>query len=193
MSSNTDAAFGFRAVKNIDGSPYNGRLDLYAVSSPGTVLGPGDPVALAGSANSDGIPTVVRAADDAIVVGVVAALAPDRENLDRVRYAATDSGLLYVTPAYDVIYEVQVDDNGIVLNDIGNIADYVVANANATTGRSAYELDGADIGTGDDLRILRKAQYPGNTIDTTAANGAYAIVEVVFIKTLLQSRYGTAI
>ena len=190
---NVDAAFGFRPVKHISGAEYNGQTNRYYVSSPGTVLGIGDPVVLAGSADTNGIPTVVRAADDGLILGVITSIEADRENHGRVTLGATDTGYVNVSDSPDIIYEVQVDDNGIVLNDFGNIADFVVANANTTTGKSTFELDGSDIGTGDDLRILRKKQIDDNTITTTASEGAYAIVEVVFTKHILSTRSATAV
>lgn len=190
---NVDAPFGFRPVKHISGAEYNGQTNQYSINTAVTVFGVGDPVILSGTADTNGIPGVLRAPDDGLIIGVIASFEPDRENQGRTTLNVGESSLVNVVDSPDVIYEIQVNDSGIVLNDIGNIADFVVGNANTSTGKSIYELDGSDIGTGDDLRILRKKQIEDNTIDTVAANGAFSIVEVVFTKHLLSTRSTTAV
>jgi len=190
---NVDAPFGFRPVKHLSGAEFNQQVNQYTAITPATVLGVGDPVELTGTANADGIPEVQRASDDSLIVGVIVSVEPDREDQGRTRVETTDTVLLNVADSPDIIYEVQVNDNGIVLNDIGNIADIVFGDASATTGKSVCELDGSDIGTGDDLRILRKKRIEDNDIDTVAANGAFAIVEVVFTNHLYGSRSQTAV
>ena len=69
---------GFKAVKHLSGSPYNGQANVYSVAS-GTLV-PGDVVKLDGTANAKGIPTVVAAtsAGSENILGVVAGIANNK-------------------------------------------------------------------------------------------------------------------
>lgn len=109
---------GFKAVKHLNGSPYNGASNVYAVAS-GTLV-PGDVVKLDGSANAKGIPTVVAATSVAselilgVIVGTVnqkldpifGTMTTGTISLDTPQTATTGSYVL-VADATDVVYSVE--------------------------------------------------------------------------------------
>jgi len=178
---NVNAPFGFRPVKHLTGAPYNGKVNKYSVDTAAAIIGVGDWVKLEGSADSEGYPTVERAAsDDAVILGVVVAVESDRENLSKIRIAADEDGVVFVADAPDLVCEVQTDADGFAAVDTGLVATVTVGDASATTGKSTtvLDMDGAN----GDFRVLNKKLITDN------AYGAYAVVEGVFVQHLLGSR-----
>ena len=109
---------GFKAVKHLNGSPYNGAANIYNVAS-GTLV-PGDVVKLDGTATTKGIPTVVAATSGAseLILGVVVGLV--NVKLDPVFGTMTTGTISLDTPqvagagayvlvadATDVVYSVE--------------------------------------------------------------------------------------
>lgn len=72
---NISKVTGFKPVKHINGSPYSGQANIYAVVS-GTKLVPGDLVKLTGGASQNGIAEVSAATNDAAVLGAVVGVVP---------------------------------------------------------------------------------------------------------------------
>src|SRR6266704_3669041 len=67
---NTSRINGFRVVKHLNGSAFNGQGRLYYVSSAADELLVGDIVKLGGSADANGIPTADLAGASDVPVGV---------------------------------------------------------------------------------------------------------------------------
>jgi len=70
---NTDTPFGFKPVKHLNGSPWNGKANVYYIpSTDNTAVFVGDAVKGAGAADTTGkYPTVTQATAGAAVIGVV--------------------------------------------------------------------------------------------------------------------------
>ena len=93
---NTDAAFGFRPVQHLDGSPWNGKVTMYYVPSTyGTAIFVGDPViadADAGAAgvtvngiDVEGMPSVIVGTGTSVVTrGIVVGFLPNQANLEQL-------------------------------------------------------------------------------------------------------------
>jgi hypothetical protein len=110
---------GFKAIKHINGSPYNGASNVYQVAA-GQTLVPGDVVKLDGSASTKGIATVTAAtgaASEAIlgaVVGLVngkldpifGTMTTGTISLDTPQVAGAGAYVL-VADAPDVVYSVE--------------------------------------------------------------------------------------
>src|SRR5258708_5217607 len=65
---------GFRPVKHLDGSPYNGQVNKYWVAAgDGTALFVGDIVKLSGTSDTDGNASVIQVAAGNTPVGVLPA------------------------------------------------------------------------------------------------------------------------
>ena len=95
---------GFKAVKHLSGSPYNGQANVYSVAS-GTLV-PGDVVKLDGTANAKGIPTVVAATSAASenILGVVAGIANNK--LDPIFGTMSTGTCLLYTSLLVLLYRV---------------------------------------------------------------------------------------
>lgn len=156
---------GFKAVKHLSGSPYNGQVNVYSVAS-GTLV-PGDVVKLDGTANAKGIPTVVAAtsAGSENILGAVAGIANNKLDpifgtmstgtisLDTPQVASA-GGYVYVTDATDVIYSVEkasfaATDVGLNLDISGAAGGNAVGVSNeilgtATTG-ATWKVIGIDL------------------------------------------------
>ena len=78
----------------------------------------------------------------------------------------------YVYDDPDILFRIQ-GDGSIAAADVGETADLVAGTGSTTTGRSAYELDSSDIGTGVGVKIYKLVNRPNN------AYGANAEVEVL--------------
>lgn len=173
---NVDRPCGLKPVKHLDGSPWNGKYNIYSVSADdATAIYIGDLVTMDGTADATGkYPGVKQTtADDDTIVGVAIGFGttPDLiANPDSLgtRYRPA-SVLRYVAVVDDptVIYEIQEDSAGgsIAITAVGNNADVVVGSGNTTTGMSGMELDSSDVGTtAGDLRIMRVVNREDNAL-----------------------------
>lgn len=190
---NTDAAFGLRPVRHLDGSDWNGALNEYSIASGyGTNLFIGDPLVMV----SDG--TVARAAaGDTDIVGVFMGCAYTSSNdggvnsLDRKYWPAStvaSDAVAFVCDAPDVIFHVQADDDSaaIAATDVGANADILVTAGSTTTYTSGVELDASSITASTaQLRILRLAKLPNNEW------GDFAVVEVLINEHAYKQTAGT--
>ena len=181
---NTDTPFGFKPVKHLNGSPWNGKVNVYYIpSTDGTAMFKGDAVKLAGSADATGkFPTIAQAAATNAICGVIVGFAdnpyvginPDYPNLN-YRPASTAMYALVVDDPF-VIFEVQEDSvgNSITADMVGLATDIVVGTGSTTTGRSAMELDSSDTATAaGQCRIMRLVNRDDNEL------GNYAKWEVL--------------
>ena len=181
---NTDGAFGARPVGHLDGSPWNGKVNMYYVPSTyGTILGLGDFVtgdADAGAAgvtvngiDVEGMPSIVRAAaGDTTLLGVIVGFLPLQTNLERLHNPASTARIALVCDAPDVVYEIQEDSDTSFLRatDVGQNCDLITAaDANTTTGRSVFEIDSSThVSTTAQLRVLSLYKRPGNILGSFA-------------------------
>ena len=151
---------GFKPVKHVNGSPYNGQANIYFVSaSDGTALFVGDPVKLAADGNADGFQQVTKATAGAAVLGVVVGIINTK--FDPVAGRMSTGSVLLDTPVYrpastgqyvlvcdspDVIYEVEAVTGSnaaysFALADVGLNADLTVVTGSTVTGMSAAALN----------------------------------------------------
>lgn len=178
---------GFKPVKHINGSPYSGQANIYAVaSSDGTALFPGDVVKLAADGNTDGIQFVTAAtagvagtgaAALGVVVGVVNSkfdpvtgkMSAGSIALDTPQYrVASTAGYVLVADATDVVYEVEATTGGsaysFAVADVGQNANLYAGAGSTTTGTSAHSVDLGDKGTTATLpfKVLGVVNRPDN-------------------------------
>jgi len=183
---NLDTPFGFKPVKHLNGSPWNGKANVYYVpSTDNTAIFKGDAVKGAGAADTTGkYPTVAQATAGAAVRGVVVGFGdnpytmthPDTPN--RTYRPAATAMYVFVVDDPQVIFEVQEDSdaNSITAAMVGLSANFVVGSGSTTTGKSAMELDSSDTATDTtgNCRILRLVDREDNAL------GDYAKWEVLF-------------
>lgn len=143
---NTSRISGFRPVKHLNGSPYNGQMTVYSVpASDGTALYVGDPVKLANT-GSDATGTkqdVTRAAAGDAIVGVIVGFGVNRDNINiggQYRAASTLRDV-YVCDSPDVIFEVETSNGTPTASDVGLNINHAVGTPDSTMARSGATVD----------------------------------------------------
>lgn len=173
---NVDEPRGFTPISNMNGSPYTGGTIKVAFEDENAVAAyVGDIVRLEGSADAQGNPTVDRfAAADTDAFGVIVSFEPDRTDLELKYRAASTARNAYVVPVGEQqLFSVQDDGTGTAAAGwVGNTVDINAGTGSTTTGRSALEIVGSDVGTGINCHIMGLLKKPGNTI---AANAEWVV------------------
>lgn len=168
---NVDSPFGLKPVRYVGGGPYMGDANLYYVpSSDSTAIFVGDAVKLAGSADSDGVPSVAQAAAGDTVIGVVVGVKPVTNDSTIYREASTER-YVYVADDPDLLFLVQEDSDGgaLAAADVGNNCDLVVGSGSTQTGLSAMEVDSSTKATTTaQVRIMRLWDAADNEIGDQA-------------------------
>ncbi len=172
---NLDTPFGFKPVKHLNGSPWNGKVSAYYVpATDATAIFKGDAVKSAGAADATGkFPTVAQAAATEAIRGIVIGFGdnpytmihPDNPNRD-YRPAST-AMYVFVVDDPQVIFEVQEDSvgNSITAAMVGLATDITVGTGSTSTGKSAMELDSSDTATAaGQCRILRVVDREDNAL-----------------------------
>ena len=191
---NSDTPFGFKPVKHMNGSPWNGKANVYYIpASDETATFKGDLVKLAGSADATGkFPSVAQVAAGDAACGVIIGFGdnpnvmihPDNPNRD-YRPASTAMYCLVVDDPY-VVFEVQEDSvaNSIAVTMVGLATDVVVGTGSTTTGKSAMELDSSDTATAaGQCRIMRLVNREDNALGDHA-KWEVLIAEHQFLSTI---------
>jgi len=174
---NSDIPAGLKPVKHLNGSPWNGKANVYYVpSTDSTALFKGDAVKSAGSADSTGkFPTVAQVSAGDAVRGVVIGFGEDPHiminptDATRVYRAASTAMYVLVIDDPSVIYEIQEDSAGgsIAAASVGLSTDLVVGSGDTTTGKSGMELDSSAVGTGAaTCKVLRVVDREDNALGT---------------------------
>jgi len=185
---NSTARFGMRPVRYAWGAPYNGACNSYFATGATGAIYIGDPVVLAGSANTSAVqgydagtlPTVTVAADgDAdpihgVCVGVLAVTNQSTtyrgDSTDRIIMVADDPNL---------IFEVATDavTTAWAATDVGSYANMIAGTGSTVTGFSGWYADTSDgpstTDASNQLLIMRLSSRTGNAI------GANAVYEVM--------------
>lgn len=205
---NTSRINGFRAVKHVNGSPYNGQCNIYATAaSDGTAIFVGDPVKLAADANAQGVQIVTKATAGAAVLGVCVGVINTK--LDPVAGSMTNGSIALDTPQYrpastaqyilvcdapDVLYEVEAATGSnaaysFAVADVGLNADLTTVAGSTTTGTSGAALNMATALSTATLqfKIMGVVQRPDNEI-----GGNYTKVLVKVNNAQLSAGTGTA-
>lgn len=180
---NTSRPSGLSPVARFDGAPWNGRLNLYYIpSTDNNAFAIGDPVASAGSADANGVPSVTLATAGAgnAVRGVIVTAGgtsnpgfyADPNNLGTIVIPATKTQGYYVGVCDDpdVIFEAQEDSVGgaLAATNVGQNIDLVSGANNGFV--SGWQLDSSSAATGATLqcKLLRLAPRLDNAIGTYA-------------------------
>lgn len=184
---NANTPFGLRPVRHRNGAPYNGAATRYFVpSSDSTALYPGDPVIIAGSADTNGVATVTRAtaAGGAYVLGPVVAVEPadgstsGGRDSTTYRVASTDR-YVWVADDPDLVFEIQEDGVGgaLAATNVGQNVDLVSGSGSTITGLSGFQADSSTAETTNtlQLRILGFSQKINNEVGNANAKIEVAI------------------
>lgn len=184
---NVNAPFGLRPVRYLSGAPWNGQVQYYFATGASGVIGPGDPVKLAGSANTSEIkgfqagtlPTVALASAGTgnEILGVcVGVLADTRDSLI-YRETSTDRVIMVVDDP-QVIFQCQEDgaSTAFAATDVSQFVCLASGTGSTVTGQSAWTLatgTAPNTTAGFQLMLMRLSAIPNNAI------GQYAVWDVM--------------
>lgn len=185
---NVNAPFGLRPLRMKSGAPYNmAAKECFATGATGAIY-KGDPVVLAGSANTTEVqgrapgtlPTVTVAADGDgdPIFGVCVGIVPIDRDTATYRADSTDR-IILVECDPDVVWVGQCDaaSTAWAATDVGSYANLKAGTGSTYTGQSGWILDTTDgpdnADPSNQLLILGLHAAPDNEI------GAYARWEVL--------------
>lgn len=176
---NANKPMGLAPVQYLNGSPWNGQARMYYIpSTDGNAFALGDPVASAGGADANGVPSVTLGAAGAALRGVIVGmgtsegLMADPSNLDSTVIPATKAKNYYVMVADDpnIIFEVQEIGTGTALT-----AAEVGLNANLVAGtNNGYQSGWLLTNTTEDVTSTLNCKLLGLVRRPDNAFGAYA-------------------
>lgn len=175
---------GFRPVKHLNGSPYNGQANLYYVSSASDEILVGDPVKLAGSADAYGNPSVDLSGTTDVACGIVVGIMPSKfdprgnmttgaQSLDlpgSAQIAVSGSGYVMVADSPDIVFEVETSNGDVAAANIGLNVTPALGARSATTITSPATVDMGTEATTSTLmfKLLGLSQKVNNSIATSA-------------------------
>lgn len=184
---NTDRARGLIPVQHANGSPWNGKVNMYLVTDTnamyiGDVVKHGGTAGAAGAVvygqDVEGMPTIVRCTDGTgttdTPVGVVVGFLPLQPVQD-VNYKAADGTdrIALVVDDYDVIFEVQEDatTTPIAAASIGLNVMFSTTAGSTVTGTSGMEIISTLVAatTTHPLRIVGLSKRVDNNLNTGGA------------------------
>ena len=178
---NDNTPFGLRPVEYLNGAPWNGQARKYYIpSANGSAFAIGDPVEIGGSADANGVASVVLATPGGGITGVVVGMggmkyggfSGDPDSLGTIVIPATKTKDYYVMVVDDpfVVFEVQEIGTGTALTaaEVGLNANLVAGTNNGYV--SGWLLTNTTEATTDtlDCKLLGLVQRHNN------AFGAYA-------------------
>src|SRR3972149_9708395 len=121
---NTNAPFGLRPIRYVDGRPYNGAVDFYFATGATGVIRPGDPVVESGTTNTSEVmgfaPGTLQTCTIALdgsgdpITGVCVGVMPTNRDSLTYRETSTDR-VIAVARGPDLVFEVQADAGGTAL------------------------------------------------------------------------------
>lgn len=176
---NVNKPMGLRPVKYLNGADWDGRGNVYSVATANaTILSPGDPVTLSGTADATGkYPGIVRATPGSGLIGTVMGIGlnpngpfvnPNDLTVQQKPANAVPVYYALVCDSPDVIYEAQEDADGgvIAITSVGLNINVIFANPATGVVVSAVMLDSSSVGTGVglDCKLLRVAPYIDNAL-----------------------------
>lgn len=186
---NANTPFGLRPVRYLNGAPWNGQVNRYAVASNyATSLFIGDPVVLAGTAAdypstvngipTDGMPTIQIGVAGSAWLGAIVGFEVNPGALDTIYGPASTARVALVADDPNLIFEMQEIGTGTALTAAatGLNANGVAASGSTVTGLSGWVIDNTTEATTATLnvklmRLVQRADMEGY--------GAYAKWEVM--------------
>lgn len=153
---------GLSPVQYLNGAPWNGQARIYYIASGDTnAYAVGDPVDLASSGDSNGVPGVTLANVAGPLVGAIVgcgryeALIADPSNLDSIVIPATKTHSYYVMVADDpqILFQIQ-EGNTTTYLTAANVGDNANLYAGSNNGFvSGYTMDNSTAATTNTLSL----------------------------------------
>lgn len=179
---NSTKAFGFIPVDE-QGQTNVGRINTYYHDSgDSTALYAGDPVVLAGSASTDGYPTVIRATVGTAVTtdyitGVVVGFRP-YEAIPSTKYGPASTGY-YVLVADDPNQIFLVKSDGPTdVGDVGSSCQIASGSGDPYTGLSGFVLDDSEVANTATDQLIIVGFPKGRPDNTLGQTGVDVLVRI---------------
>ncbi len=187
---------GFRPVRHLDGSSWNGATVPYLIDSgDGTATFVGDMLQhglssgaagqIVGGLDCEGMPMAIQATPGTAGqdnVGVVVGFSVDPTNPMLRHRAANTNRIAYVVTDPSVVYEIQEDALGtpIAAASIGLAFTYVIGSGNTATGQSASVLDSSELSNTATfpLKLLGLSKRVGNRLNVDGAGVDAGVFDV---------------
>lgn len=172
---------GFKPVKHLNGSSFNGQGNMYVVGGS-TTLVPGDIVTLEGTGHASGLPTVTISTATAVPVGVVIGVV--NAKLDPVTgkmtagavsldtpQTATQGSFILVADSPDLVMETEIATYAQA--DVNTNHELVPTTYNTTTGGSNMKIIANGHTQADPFRLLGLVQKDDFVAASANVPGAY--------------------
>ncbi len=185
---NTNAPFGLRPVRYLNGACWNGQVSRYLLpATDGTAYFIGDPVTLAGDAGASGsfvsgvytggMPTVSIGIAGATCIGAIVGFEVNPAALDKIYRPANTAMVALVADDPNVVFHIQEANTGTAWTsaEVGLNANFVSATGSTVTGYSSYVADNSTEATTATLNVKLLRVAPIETNDY----GVAAIWEVL--------------
>lgn len=175
---NVSRVNGFRPVKHLNGSAWNGQTNLYFVpATDGTALFQGDLVKRLASASADGYRQITKAAVGDAAIGVVVGFVvnPDNLNTNGQYRPASTARYVLVADAPDTVFEAQVSGT-VALTLAGKNANHADAGGSTVTAQSGETVDASTAATTATLTL--KIQDFVQRVDNEIATAAKVLVSI---------------
>lgn len=184
---NVNRVNGFRPVKDLSASPWNGQVTRYVVAAAdSTILAVGDLVKFAGTTGTGdylGIRGVTRAAASDALVGAIVGfdVVPDSLNTPQVRAASTQRGVFVVDdPSALFVAQEDGDTTPIAMADVGLNVNFIVAAASTVTGASGMQIDSNTTTTTAtmSLKLIEPLAVSDNELTTSGQSYTRWVVKI---------------
>lgn len=182
---NTSRINGFKPVKHVTGSAYNGQANLYYVASAADEILTGDIVKLGSAADANGIPGADLCGATDVPLGVVVGIMHSKFDpvggmttgslaLDlpaQAQIAASGSGYILVCDSPDILMEAEVSNGYFATTDIGLNVSHANGSRTAATVTSPAYIDGGTEATTNSLNFSLRGfvQSPKNEVGVASA------------------------
>ena len=169
---NADQPRGLVPVNELGGTFCASVGEYFIPATDSNAMSVGDPVKYAGSADSEGVPTVAVATAGDACCGVIVGFVADKDYEDQTHRTASTARYALVADSPNQLFVVQEDSVSATLDDVdvGLNANLVFGGTNTTTGMSGVELDSDSKNTTATLqvKVIRLDRRPDNEIGTNA-------------------------
>ena len=186
---NTSRVNGFKVVKHLNGSPYNGQANLYYVASAEDEILAGDVIKLGGDGDAYGNPSADLAGATDVPIGICVGVLQSKFDpsgkmttgavaLDlpaAAQIAASAAGYILVADSPDVIMEAEADTSATpAAVDIGlnvshtNLANSLTRTSSTVTSPAAINTTTKATTSTLNFQILGFVQRPNNEIGASA-------------------------
>lgn len=180
---NTNAPFGLRPVRYLNGALWNGQVQRYLVpATDSTAMFIGDPVTLAGDAGASGsyvngiytagMPTVSIGIAGSAIVGAIVGFEVNPSALDAIHRAASIARVALVADDPNIVFHMQEANSGTAFTsaEVSLNANFVSGTGSTITGYSSYVVDNSTEATTAtlNLRLMRLAPIETNDYGVAA-------------------------